>query len=149
VGEEDDMSLNWVRESPATWDEGKKSIVGGAPAGIFQAIGGKPGELIAGDWWRVEEGGRTVGYGWMDTVWGDGEILLAVEPAARRRGVGAYILERLDEEASARGLNYLYNVVRPTHPDRPGITRWLTGRGFAADSDGDVLRRRVTASKRA
>ena len=142
------MSLSWVRESPALWDEGKKRIVGDAPAGIFALMGGRSGDVIPGDWWRVEEGGRTAGYGWMDTVWGDGEILLAVDPSARKRGVGAFILDRLDQEASVRGLNYLYNLVRPTHPDRSGITRWLVARGFAADSDGEVLRRRVAAWKR-
>jgi N-acetylglutamate synthase-like GNAT family acetyltransferase len=142
------MSLTWIHESPARWDAGKESIVGGAPAGIFAVRGSRPGDVITGDWWRVEDEGRTVGYGWMDTVWGDGEVLLAVDPAARRRGVGGFILARLDEEASIRGLNYLYNLVRSTHPDREKVTHWFESRGFVADSDGQVLRRRVAVTRR-
>ena len=56
------------------------------------------------------------------------------------RGVGTFIVDRLEEEAVQRGLNYLFNVVRPTHPDREGITRWLEGRRFKSSDDG-LLRR--------
>jgi aspartate/methionine/tyrosine aminotransferase len=46
------------------------------------------------------------------------------------------------KEAAARGVNYLYNAVRPTHPDRVGVTRWLESRGFQPSGDG-LLKRRV------
>jgi N-acetylglutamate synthase-like GNAT family acetyltransferase len=78
----------------------------------------------------------------MDTTWGDAEILLAVGGVARGKGVGSFILDRLEEEAALRGLNYLYNVVQPNHPDPEGITAWLTKRGFA-ESEGGLLRRKV------
>lgn len=135
------MPFEWIRENPALWDAGKARIVGGAPEGIFELPPRAEGELVAGEWWRVEEDGRAVGYGWMDTVWGDAEILLAVDPAARGRGVGSFVLERLEAEAAARGLNYLYNVVRPTHPDHDAVVAWLEARGFERRRDGRLVKR--------
>ena len=79
----------------------------------------------------------------MDTTWGDAEILLAVAPGRQGKGVGSFILDHLDREASARGLNYMYNVVRTSHPDREGITAWLGKRGFARSHDDNLLRRPV------
>ena len=54
-------------------------------------------------------------------------------------------LDHLEQEAVTRGLNYLFNVVQPTHPDPKGITRWLTERRFEAAHDR--LRRQVRGSK--
>ena len=89
-----------------------------------------------------------VGYGWMDCTWGDAEILLAVSASARQRGVGTFILDRLAQEAAERGVNYLLNEVRTTHPDRAGITEWLEQRSFARASDGRLMRRVVHAAKK-
>ena len=137
------MSFRWMQENPAYWDSGKQAIVGAAPAGIFEPPAYEPGDLVAGEWWRVEENGDVVGYGWMDTNWGgDAEVLLSVAPGRSGHGVGSFILDQLEREAAARGLNYLYNVVRPTHPGREAVTRWLERRGFVAADDGQ-LRRRV------
>ena len=139
------MSLEWIREHPAVWDAGKERIVGGAPAGIFDFGAVELGSPLAGEWWRVEDDdGATAAYAWMDTVWGDAEMLLAVDPASQRRGVGTYVLDRLEEEAGRRGVNYLYNVVRPGHPDKAGITAWLEARAFELTFD-PILRRRVRA----
>jgi hypothetical protein len=85
-----------------------------------------------------------VGYGWLDDVWGDAEILLAVEQDARGTGAGAFALARLEEEAAARGLNYVINVVRDTHPDRASVTEWFLAHGFTGTDDGR-LRKRVGA----
>jgi ribosomal protein S18 acetylase RimI-like enzyme len=136
------MSPSWIRESPARWDEDKARIVGEAPPGIFDTRyrDAEPGQIIPGEWWRVEDDGRALGYGWLDTVWGDAEILLAVDPAAQRRGVGSFILDHLDAEARTRGLNYLYNLVRPTHPHAAEVIRWLQKHGFRAQEDGRLLR---------
>jgi GNAT superfamily N-acetyltransferase len=130
------MSFEWIRENPARWDEPKEAIVGAAPRGIFHVDPHERGDLIPGDWWRVEDDAAVVGYGWMDRTWGDAEILLAVDPKQRRRGLGTFILENLEREAAAYGINYLYNVVRLTHPDRDAITAWLEHRGFSRSSDG-------------
>lgn len=136
------MTLEWIRETPARWDAEKKRIVAGADTGIFDSRYRQcaEGAFVPGEWWRVEDGGRVVGYGWLDTVWGDAEILLATDIEARGRGVGTFILDHLEEEARARGLNYLYNVVRPTHPRREEISAWLEKRGFRPDEDGRLLR---------
>ncbi len=101
-----------------------------------------PGDLVAGEWFRVEDRGQVAGYGWMDCTWGDAEILLIVDPDHMRRGVGAFILDRLEQEAVARGLNYLYNEVRATHPRKNAVTTWLTRHGFRPNGDG-LLKRRV------
>ena len=140
------MSLAWIREQHASWDAEKKSIIGAAPAGTFDARFAdlRAGDALPNEWWRVEEDGGVVGYGWLDTVWGDAEIVLATAQPARGRGVGTFVLEHLEQEAHARGLNYLYNTVRPTHPEREDVTAWLVRRGFAPSSDGSL--RRAVAS---
>lgn len=137
------MSLTWQHESPALWDADKRRIIGGAPAGVLSLGPFGDGEVVPGDWWRAEEDGRVVGYGWMDQSWGDAEILLAVDPDGQHRGVGTFILDRLEDEAAKQGVNYLYNVVPAAHPDRPGLTRWLLRRGFVASHEGGLLKRMV------
>lgn len=139
--------MGWVREANAAWDEDKQRIVAGAPQGIFDARYGdlELGALAPAEWWHVEVDGRVVGYGWLDVNWGDAEILLATDPEHRRRGVGTFILEHLAEEAAARGLRYLTNVVRPTHPDGDVVRAWLEKRGFEASPDGRLLRAVVPA----
>jgi len=136
------MSYAWIREEPARWDEDKRRILGGAPAGIFDRRFAEcaAGEFLPSEWWRVEDRGRTVGYGWLDLVWGDAEITLAVDPEARGSGVGSFILGRLEAEAHARGVRYVYNTVRPSHPDRKAVSAWLEKRGFHASDDGSLYR---------
>jgi N-acetylglutamate synthase-like GNAT family acetyltransferase len=137
------MTRRWIHESPAQWDEGKEAVLGRAPAGALELEPLRRSEVLPGDWWRVEEDGRAVAYGFMDAVWGDAEILVAVSPQDQGRGLGGYVLERLQEEARARGLRYLYNVVRPTHPRAAEVTRWLESRGFKPSEEGGILRRRT------
>jgi N-acetylglutamate synthase-like GNAT family acetyltransferase len=136
------MTLQWIEESPAYWDADKSRLIGRAPAGIFDVRFQRcePGELLPATWWRVELDGKTVGYGWLDVVWGDAEILLATDPEVRGQGVGTFILEQLEAEAQKRGLNYLYNIVRPTHPNRDQVAGWLVSRGFEESDDGSLFR---------
>lgn len=136
------MAYEWIHESPAQWDAAKAAIVGDAPDGIFELGTRKLGDLIPCDWWRVEQDGKVVGYGWMDTSWGgDAEVLLAVHPDAQGAGAGTFILQKLEEEAAARGMNYLYNVVSPMHPNAPGLSHWLEKRRFRASHEGRLLRK--------
>ncbi len=139
------MSYEWIHEDTPQWDEDKESIIGGAPPGIFHLDNFKSGGIIPDEWWRVEQDGVVVGYGWMDATWGDAEILLAVDPARQGHGAGNFILEKLEREAARRGLNYMYNIVTATHPDRQGISAWLSARGFEPSHDDESLRRRVRA----
>ena len=141
------MAFEWIREPLPLWDEGKERIIGSSPPGVFAISGSARGAVLPGDWWRVQDAGRVVGYGWMDYSWGDAEVLLAVDPGDRARGVGTFILDRLDEEAAARGLNYLYNVIPPRHPDKDGLKGWLLQRGFVGAQDGDLFKRTVHARK--
>ena len=140
------MSLTWHREPLALWDADKQRIIGGSPS-VFAVSSSAPGAVLPGDWWRVEDNSRVVGYGWMDYSWGDAEVLLAVETSGQTRGVGTFILDRLDEEAAARGLNYLYNVIPTAHPDKAGLKRWLLQRGFVGAEDGDLFKRTVRRTK--
>lgn len=139
--------MEWIKEGTTSWDGNKKRIVGDAPTGIFDRRYGEleAGDIVPGEWWRVEVGGEVVGYGWLDIVWGDAEILLATAPDARGRGVGTFILGELEKEARRQGVNYLYNIVRPTHPDAARVAAWLEKRGFEASEDGS-LRRNVSAA---
>ena len=136
------MALVWFREDTPVWDAAKRSILEGAPAGALELPHLRVGDLVPGEWFRVEDDGTTVGYGWMDCTWGDAEITLAVDPRRRGEGVGAFIVRQLEKEASSRGVNYLYNAVRPAHPDRIRVTRWLERNGFEPSGDG-LHKRRV------
>jgi len=136
------MTLQWIYEPSAKWDAHKTRIVGGAPVGVFDSRYRvlREGDLIPCEWWHAEQDGRVVGFGWLDVSWGDAEILLASDVEARGHGVGTFILEHLEAEAFARGLNYLYNLVRPTHPERERVSKWLEKRGFKRSEDGRLLR---------
>jgi len=135
-----------MRENPPIWDADKRRIILGAAEGIFGETYGhlSEGAIVPGEWWRVESGGKTVGYGWLDAVFGNAEILLATDPAARGQGIGSFIVEHLDTEARARGLNYLYNVIQATHPSPDELKRWLEARGFSGKTDGRLLKRATT-----
>jgi N-acetylglutamate synthase-like GNAT family acetyltransferase len=134
--------LRWVKEEDPRWDDDRERVFATVPEGVFRAEARRPGERLSGDWWRVEGPDRVVGYGWLDDVWGDAEILLAIEAGARGAGAGAFALARLEDEAAARGLNYVLNVVRDTHPDRDAVTAWFQARGFSGTEDGR-LRKQV------
>src|SRR3954470_770731 len=135
-------ALRWVHEHDPRWDADRQRVFAGVPGSVLPAAARRPGERLSSDWWRVEREGRAVGYGWLDDVWGDAEILLAVEESARGTGAGAFTLARLEDEAAARGLNYVVNVVRDTHPDRDAVTAWFLAHGFSGTEDGR-LRKQV------
>lgn len=134
--------LTWVKDEDPRWDPDRERVFATIPEGVFRAETRTSGDRLSSDWWRVEDGGRVVGYGWLDDVWGDAEILLAVEGSARGSGAGAFALARLEEEAAARGLNYVVNVVRDTHPHAATVTAWFQAHGFIGTEDGR-LRKRV------
>src|SRR4051812_16029969 len=154
--------LTWVKDDDPRWDADRERVFATVPVGAFRPEQRAPGERLSSDWWRVRDGDRVVGYGWLDDVWGDAEILLAVEASARGTGAGAFALARLEEEAAARGLHYVVNVggdthpdrgagteglncvvsgVRDTHPDGAGVTEWFIARGFSGTDDGRLRKR--------
>jgi GNAT superfamily N-acetyltransferase len=138
-----ESKLSWIAERPSRWDADKERVVGSAGAERFgekTVAAWRTAEVLPGDWWHVESDGRVVGYGWMDVTWGDAEILVAVDASERGKGVGTFILDRLEAEARSRGLNYLQNVVAVTHPEGDAVQRWLEGRRFVRDDDGRLRR---------
>jgi GNAT superfamily N-acetyltransferase len=141
-----DMTLHWSKEDAPRWDADKQRLFGDkelAAVGLDRPADGAP---LADEWWRVtDDSGSVVGYGWLDSEWGDAQITFLVDPPRRGTGVGAHILDRLEQEAAARGLNYIYNVVPSTHPDPRWMTQWLGAHGFAPGT-GD-LRRQVRAHR--
>jgi GNAT superfamily N-acetyltransferase len=135
--------LEWTQETAPTWDADKQRVFATVPPGVFD-FGGEAGTGLAGEWWCVrDESGKAVGYGWMDSGWGDVEVLLAVDSEAQARGVGSFILEHLEQEASKRGENYVYNVVRTSHPNRERLHDWLAVRGYRGSDKDEALRKRV------
>jgi len=132
----------WIREDAPRWDAGKQRIFGPAElaaTGLTPPLDGAP---VADEWWHVaSESGEIVGYGWLDTEWGDAEVTFVVAADHRGQGIGEFIVDHLEAEAAARGLCYIYNVVPATSPNPGWVTAWLIERGFVT-GDGD-LRRRV------
>ncbi len=136
--------LTWAHEDSPTWDADKQRIVGSAPDGVFD-LAYDAGSALPGDWWvaRTPEG-AAVGYGWLDATWGgDAEILLAVDASAQGRGVGSFVIGHLEDEAARRGLNYVYNTVRASHPRHDELHDWLAVRGYRGSSSDPTLRKRV------
>lgn len=135
------MTLMWNKQSAPIWDVDKQRIIGGAPDGAFDLdyVDGRP---MAGEWWSVTDGDAVVGFGWLDIAWGDAEILLATAPEAQNRGVGGFVLDRLEGEAARRGVNYVYNTIRSEHPQKEELRDWLESHGYSG-GDGGVLRKRV------
>lgn len=137
-----DRDLSWVHEDSPRWDADKERIVSGAPDDVF-SFAHQVGDPVAGEWWRAQDSNGVVGYGWMDSAWGDAEVLLAVDPAREAGGVGSFILDRLESAAASRGVNYVYNTVRGNRAHRARVRRWLSGRGYTADTGSNELRKRV------
>lgn len=137
------MGMLWIRELPAHMDEHKLAVLRAAGEGVFHVARSPRLALLPGDWWRVTDGQKILGYGWMDTSWGDAEILLAVDPEAQKAGVGNFILDRLESEARERGLNRLYNVIPAKHPEPARLRAWLEKRGFKSVGEGGLLQRAV------
>lgn len=146
------MTLVWERETnPVAWDRDKQRVIGGAPDGAF-VLPFDEGDHLPGEWWHVRDGdgdgAPIVGYGRLDTTGlGDAEILLASDPARQGQGIGSFILQRLEDEAAARGFNYVHNVIRP-HEEREQVHSWLTAHGFVGSDEGE-LRKRVKSSEQA
>ncbi|MGY1812565.1 GNAT family N-acetyltransferase [Blastococcus sp. SYSU D00820] len=131
-----DTALTWEKDPDPRWDEDRERIFASVPEAVFPTLRRVPGEPLTSDWWRVRRSGRVIGYGWLDDVWGDAEILLAVEEAARGTGAGEFALAHLEREAAARGVNYVLNVVRADHPRRDEVTAWFLAHGFTGAEDG-------------
>ena len=136
--------MRWIRETLAHWDADKQRVLGDLAPELFGFGSPEVGDVLADEWWRVEGGDQVLGYGRLDDTWGDAEILVLVDPRRRGSGVGAFILERLEEEAAARHLNYIYNVVPDRHPDPEKVTGFLAAHGFTANAVGE-LRKQVPA----
>src|SRR4051812_50115915 len=89
-----EAELRWGHDEGPRWDDDRRRLFAAVPEGVFGTQARRPGEPLSSDWWRVEKDGRVVGYGWLDDVWGDAEILLAVDGAARGRGIGGFFFGR-------------------------------------------------------
>lgn len=137
-------ALRWVREEKPRWDTDKQRVIGGAPDGAF-VLPFTDGDELPGEWWSARtDDDRVLGYGRLDVTWGgDAEILLAVDPDTQSQGVGSFLLDRLEQEAAGRDLNYVHNRIRE-HDQRDFVHDWLVVRGFRGPLEGD-LRKRVGA----
>lgn len=135
--------LTWEREGRPVWDADKARIVASAPDGAL-ALDFADGTELPGDWFLAKDGEEVVGFGSLDTTWGgDAEITLAVDDAQKGRGVGSFVMGRLEQEARQRGINYVYNTVRDAHPQRDEVHDWLVVRGYWGNERDASLRKRV------
>lgn len=138
-------ALRWQKEDLPRWDDDKQRLFDDDALLSVGMDRPAPGVALPDEWWRVTgDDGAVVGYGWLDSEWGDAQITFFADPARRGAGIGAFILDRLEHEARKRGLNYIYNVVPDSHPDRAWMTAWLEQHGLHESAQGD-LRRRVGA----
>jgi N-acetylglutamate synthase-like GNAT family acetyltransferase len=135
--------MEWVRETPARWNAAKAAVLGELAPELFGLGRPADGDPLADEWWRVEQDGEVLGYGRLDDTWGDAEVLMLVTPARRSSGIGSFILANLEAEATARKVNYIYNVVPQRHPDPESVTDFLTTHGFERTDLGE-LRKRVS-----
>ena len=112
------MALHWTKEDTPRWDAAKQALFGPEELAAVGMTAPEPGEPIADEWWHVtDDDGAVAGYGWLDSEWGDAEITFLVGRDRRGAGIGGFIVDRLEDEAAGRGLNYIYNVVPASHPD--------------------------------
>ena len=138
--------MDWVKEDVPRWDSDKQRLFDDTAllsVGMDRPGAGTP---LADEWWHVvDDEGAIVGYGWLDSEWGDAQITFFVDPSRRGEGIGSFVLDHLEDESHKRGLNYIYNVVPDSHPDRAWMTGWLQRHGLRESTHGD-LRRQVTPS---
>ena len=132
--------LQWIREDAPRWDADKRRLFGEAELAATALNPPAPGAPVADAWWHVADAaGVIVGYGWLDSEWGDAEVTFLVAPGRRGERVGEFIIDHLEAEAAARGLNYIYNVVPAGNPDPRWVKDWLVARGFT-DGNGGLRR---------
>lgn len=135
--------LTWEREGRPVWDAEKARIASSAPAGALAFEFGM-GDELPGDWFVAKDGDEVVGFGLLDMTWGgDAEITLVVDGSRRGQGVGSFIMDRLEQEARTRGINYVHNTVRESHPERDEVHDWLLVRGYQGNERDASLRKRV------
>lgn len=136
-------SLTWEREARPVWDAEKASIAASAPDGAL-SFDFADGAELPGDWFVARDGQTVVGFGSLDTTWGgDAEITLVVDGQHQGRGVGTFVMDHLEQEAGDRGINYVYNTVRDTHPQRDDVHDWLLVRGYKGNESDASLRKHV------
>lgn len=135
--------MDWISEPDPTWDADKAAAFSPSGPALHGLGDPAPGTPLGDAWWRAEDDGEVRGYGRLDDTWGDAEVLVVVAPEHRGAGVGSFVMEHLEQEAAARSLNYVYNVVPIAHPDPEPVRDWLASRGFSPSESGE-LRKRVT-----
>ena len=70
--------LQWIREDAPCWDADKQRLFGEAELAATALNPPAPGALVADEWWHVADAaGVIVGYGWLDSEWGDAEVTFA------------------------------------------------------------------------
>ena len=100
--------LQWIREDAPRWDADKQRMFGPTEIAATALTPPDPGAPVADEWWRVADAaGAIVGYGWLDSEWGDAEVTFLVAAGRRGEGIGEFIIDHLEAEAAARGLNYI------------------------------------------
>ncbi len=129
--------LTWIPEQQPRWTPTRRAMLAGA--GIVAPDGAE----LTGRWWAVTRDGELLGYGRLLLHGRDAEVTVAVADQARGTGIGAWIFERLRDEAEVRGLEALKAHVPLDHPHREDLSRWLLKCGFEPSADGHSWRSEV------
>src|SRR5260370_5607005 len=125
------MGCTWTKESRPRWDADKQAAFDTVALASVGMKAPTSDTAIADEWWRVaDDVGNLIGYGWLDSGWGDAQIAFFVTPRARGNGAGGVILNRLRAGAAARGLDYIFNLLPAGHPHPPWEDLLLTQPGL-------------------
>lgn len=119
----------WIKEEEPVWDSDKEDIIDCAPQGSFN-MGPKSNGTISGDWWKLVENKRVIGYGWISMISGDAELLIAVRKSEQHKGYGNIILENLEMEASKLKHNKVVAIIQSENINAVNIIYWLDRKGF-------------------
>ena len=97
-------TLQWVREDNPRWDADKDRLFGDLELASVGLSRPAVGAAVADEWWQATDAaGVVVGYGWLDSEWGDAEITFMVAPAYRGAGVGDFIVGELGARGRRAG----------------------------------------------
>ena len=66
----------WTKEDRPHWDAAKDALFTDADlAAVGLAARSAVGDAVADEWWAVrDDAGELVGWGWLDSEWGDAQV---------------------------------------------------------------------------
>ena len=142
--------LQWIREDTPRWDADKQRLFGPAEIAATALTPPGPGAPVADAWWHVTDAaGAVVGYGWLDSEWGDAEVTFLVDPARRGEGIGEFIVDPRDQSRPRVGAGLATRARLRPRRRRPPPPRRRARRQLARYLSGIASSPRSAPSSRA